>query len=93
MNAGFTLVNTHAIETWTIGLEKVWQDGEDALGKRPDSLTVELITLGPAGARLSSQPYTLRPDGQGKWRMAVEAPKEVVSGGSRMAVDYAQHAI
>ncbi len=55
---GFEIVNTHTPETVTISGTKVWRDGDDQDGKRPESITVNLA----AGGR-SAESLTVTGDG------------------------------
>ncbi len=43
---GFEIVNTHIPETVTVSGTKVWRDSNDQDGKRPDSITIDLLTDG-----------------------------------------------
>ena len=41
-----TLTNTHAVETVSVPVQKVWQDDNNAYGRRPNSVTVYLYANG-----------------------------------------------
>ena len=43
---GFTVTNTHKAETIEVTVRKIWDDDENRDGKRPASLTVELLADG-----------------------------------------------
>ena len=43
---GFTITNTHAVTTITVSGVKVWNDGNNSDGLRPDSITVNLLANG-----------------------------------------------
>lgn len=53
--AGFTITNTHATQTTSIGAKKVWSDGNNQDGIRPAQVTVHLFANGAeiASAQLS----------------------------------------
>jgi pilin isopeptide linkage protein len=48
VSAGFTITNTHTPETTSVSATKVWDDGSDQDGLRPDSVTVQLYADGEA---------------------------------------------
>ena len=43
---GYTITNTHLTDTLDIPVQKVWDDGGDRDGLRPDSVTVQLLRNG-----------------------------------------------
>ena len=45
---GFVLTNTHTPETTNVVVQKIWDDAENKAGKRPESITVELLANGEA---------------------------------------------
>lgn len=45
---GYTVTNTHEVETADIVVTKIWDDKGDQDGKRPDSITVQLYANGEA---------------------------------------------
>ena len=46
--SGFTITNSHTPETTSVTVTKAWNDGNDADGLRPDSVTVQLYANGQA---------------------------------------------
>ncbi len=46
MKTGYTVTNTHAPETVIISGSKIWDDGDDQDGKRPESVTIRLLADG-----------------------------------------------
>lgn len=60
---GTTITNTYNVEhTVTITGDKIWEDNNDELGKRPESITVNLIVDGQI---IESQAVTA--DNSGQW--------------------------
>lgn len=43
---GYVITNTHEVKDLDIPVEKVWKDGNDSQGKRPDSVTIYLYADG-----------------------------------------------
>ena len=41
-----TCINTHAPETTSLGVNKVWNDANNQDGSRPNSITVHLVKNG-----------------------------------------------
>ena len=46
MTEGFTITNTHKPETTQVPVRKVWNDADNQDGKRPESITVNLLADG-----------------------------------------------
>ena len=74
-NYTFELTNTHAIETTSVGVTKVWDDGNNADGLRPNSVEIELMRSVDGGktweatgekATLSADKWTCTWDGLAK---------------------------
>ncbi len=63
---GETLVNKHTPETTRIEIEKIWDDGDDADGLRPETVTITLLADGQA----YGDPVTL--NAEGHWSYAFE---------------------
>ena len=59
---GFTITNRHQPETTQIDIEKIWDDGDDHDGLRPESITVNLLADGEI-----VQTVTVKPDTDGNW--------------------------
>ena len=70
-NGNWTVVNTHITELINVTVVKVWNDGDNVSGQRPDSVTVVLLADGDAisSATLSvSNNWTYTFEGLDKYR-------------------------
>ena len=65
----YTITNSHTDETTTVKGTKTWSDNDNNDGKRPTSITVQLIAK-VKGERVSSleKTTTLQADNQGNWK-------------------------
>ena len=59
---GFEITNTHEIEKTSVSGTKLWVDNDDQDGKRPASITVNLLA---DGVKVKSA--TVTPDAEGNW--------------------------
>ena len=64
---GFVITNTHIPETTRIEVSKVWDDADNNDGKRPTSITVNLLANGK-----TVQTVQITPDENGEWAYAFE---------------------
>ena len=64
---GFTITNTHVPETVDISGTKTWDDGNNQDGKRPESITVNLLS---DGTKIDSR--TVSPGENGSWTYSFE---------------------
>ena len=76
-----TLTNHYDTEKTTVSVNKVWEDGNNQDGKRPDSVTVQLFADGKA----YGSPVTLNDQNQWKYTWSdlnvyPEAPEEEAAG-------------
>ena len=82
-DTGYTVTNTHEIETIAVPVTKVWVDDNNAKGLRPNSVTIQLKA---DGENLEGKTLTL--DAQGDWKGTfTELPKHK-AGKVRQLVDY-----
>ncbi len=75
--AGFTITNTHKPGVTSVSVSKVWEDEDDADGKRPDSVTVTLKADGKT-ADVKNAQVTL--DEDNKWTYTWEELPEKAGG-------------
>ena len=64
---GYNVINTHTPETITISGTKTWEDNNDQDGKRPTSITINLLA---DGTKKTSK--TVTPNSEGKWEYTFE---------------------
>ena len=64
---GYTITNTHTPETVSVAVEKKWEDENNQDGKRPGSITVELLKQVGNGAASTEQTKQIYPDTNGYW--------------------------
>ena len=64
---GFVITNTHSPETTRIEVSKTWDDADNNDGKRPVSITVNLLANGK-----TVQTVQITPDDKGEWAYAFE---------------------
>ena len=83
---GFTITNTHAIETVDIPVSKVWDDDDDRDGMRPDAVTVTLD-----GSDGSSRQLTLA--AEGGWAGTFPSLPKYMDGGKEIAYSLAETAV
>ena len=80
---GFVITNTHTPEKVNIGIRKVWDDSDNADGKRPESLNVTLST-GDSYTLTEEENWELSIDGLDKYKDGKEIEytwtEEEVSG-------------
>lgn len=64
---GFTIINSHNPETFTLSGAKTWDDADNQDGKRPDSITIRLYAN---GTELEDKAVTVTSDDGWKWSFA-----------------------
>ncbi len=69
MDDGFEITNTHVPETTEVSGTKIWDDADDQDGKRPTSITVNLLADGEPAADANGDPITaeVTPHTDGRW--------------------------
>lgn len=82
-NTGYTVTNTHEIETIAVPVTKVWVDDNNAKGLRPNSVTIQLKA---DGENLEGKTLTL--DAQGDWKGTFTELPKYKAGKVRQLVDY-----
>lgn len=65
--AGYIITNSHTPETVSVSGTKTWDDGNNQDGKRPDSITVNLLADG-----ILKDSKSVSPDENGKWTYSFE---------------------
>lgn len=84
---GGSIKNTHTPETTTISGTKTWDDGDNRDGKRPASITVNLLAN---GTKVDSA--TVTPDASGAWSYRF-ADKPVYKNGAAIAYTVEEEAV
>ncbi len=79
---GFEITNTHIPETVTVSGTKVWHDGNDQDGKRPESITVNLL----AGGKTSQSLDVTGEDDTWEWAFT-DLPKYAAGEAIEYAID------
>lgn len=82
-NTGYTVTNTHKIETIAVPVTKVWVDDNNAKGLRPNNVTIQLKA---DGENLEGKTLTL--DAQGDWKGTLTELPKYKAGKVRQLVDY-----
>ena len=84
---GLTITNTHTPETTSVSGKKVWDDASNQDGKRPDSVTINLLA---DGAVVDSKPVTGSGD---EWEFSFNNLPKYKNGGTEIVYTITENAI
>ncbi len=90
---GYTITNTHTPETVSVAVEKKWEDENNQDGKRPGSITVNLLKQIGNEAASIAQTKQIYPDMNGYWNYTFtnlpkyENGQEVIYSVEEVSVD------
>ena len=75
VQTGFVITNSHTPELTNISGEKIWDDGDNQDGKRPESITVNLFAN---GEKIDSK--AVKADAEGNWKYSFKNLPKYANG-------------
>ena len=75
VQTGFVITNSHTPELTNISGEKIWDDGDNQDGKRPESITVNLFAN---GEKIDSK--VVKADAEGNWKYSFKNLPKYANG-------------
>ncbi|WP_018142773.1 Cna B-type domain-containing protein [Alloscardovia criceti] len=80
---GFTITNTHEIETIDVPVSKVWVDNDNAKNQRPDTVKIQLMA---DGSDVEDESLSL--DAQGAWKGTFKDLPKYKAGAIKQELNY-----